>query len=449
MEGRFSEAWAVYPWPSANLLLAHFASLSGLPLETAAHVLALLWHLLLAWAFLDLLRSLGADRATLVAGTVLLLSLAHLNEYRAFVGRDHGYWAWLITALALYFRHVGRRHWATALGAGMALCIAFLFRVEGAILIAFAPLMLLANRVPRPSRLAGALWMLAPALAGLLLVVLLYPDRGLATFGRMGEWSQYLTRTLGLWQSGFSAKGEALAKAVLVPWSAQFGLTGVVATLTAIYLIVLIEATGWLASALALHAAASRPVRTRLRHGGLLLGFIVVLLLIPAGLLSTQFFVTGRHLVPLALLAALPAAFALADLWQQRSRAMRGVLVVLLLVTLHDGAVTRASDKAYLKEAAYWARATYGAAAEIHADQRVLAWYAESPAAMTGPMQTLAAQVQARTLSYAPEAARPALLLTVDRQETGKAEWLQSVLGKPAQRFSNKKGDAVLVWPPG
>ncbi len=450
LDGRFSEAWAVYPWPFANLLTAGFSWLTGLGPEISAHLLAFIWQLVLAWAFLDLLRTLGADRATLIAGGVLFLTLAHFNEYRGFIGRDHGYWALLFTGLALFFRHVERRHWAMAVGAGLAQCLAFLFRVEGAILIVVAPVFLLASRAPWRMRMAGAAWMVLPALVGLLLVWLLYPDREIASLGRMDEWSAHVSHTLDLWRSGFAAKGEALARAILTPWSAQFGLLGVIATLTAIYLVVLIEATGWVASALALYLASTRTLHAQLKNGGLLLGFIMVLLLIPAGFLATQSFITGRHMLTPALLLVVPAAFALAALWQRwaHHRVACGIMAVLLLVTLWDGVGNRSSDKGYIRDAATWARASYGAE-RLLADQDVLAWYAGAPSLIPGKVQQLATSITRKQRPASFDAPHPALLISVSRKDKTLEPWLRTELGPPVQRFANRKGDAVLVWAPG
>ena len=96
----------------------------------------------LDYVFVALVEELEADRKTVWFGAFVILSLPYVNEKRAEVIRDIGYWAFVVTSLLLFLRFGARPSLGRALAWSLSALTATLFRIEG-----FAALLASADQV--------------------------------------------------------------------------------------------------------------------------------------------------------------------------------------------------------------------------------------------------------------------------------------------------------------
>ncbi|ATE62296.1 hypothetical protein [Thauera sinica] len=176
LDGGLDAALELYPWPAYSVLFALVSRFTGLALEDAAHLVnAGLW-VLLADAFIRLHARLEPDTGKPWVAALVFLSfpkLAHGLE----IYRDWGYIAFALFAIVPLCRfwqeERGRVGDALLWQAGATM--ATLFRVEGAVLLALAPLALLLQDRPWRERLRRASLVGAcavPALVAVLAFVL-------------------------------------------------------------------------------------------------------------------------------------------------------------------------------------------------------------------------------------------------------------------------------------
>ncbi|MEO1200140.1 MAG: hypothetical protein AAFX39_13050 [Pseudomonadota bacterium] len=162
-EGRVADALEAYKWPGYPLLLAIVVWLGAPTLYIAAQTVSILSVLAIQLGLIGIARRLGLPAQIVVL--VGLLAIAHpgLIEHRGLVIRDVPYAAWFV--LTVYCAVRGTQEGILIWGALalIAALVATSFRLEGAVLVAFVPLLLLLSNAQR-----GA-WKALLILVGLVL----------------------------------------------------------------------------------------------------------------------------------------------------------------------------------------------------------------------------------------------------------------------------------------
>src|SRR6185437_14432921 len=85
----------------------------------------------------------GGDRQTQIFAAIVILLFPYLNHDRDNILRDFGYYAFGLISLYYFIRYFKYPNWRNAICWNVSIVIATLFRVEGLILSALAPLALL------------------------------------------------------------------------------------------------------------------------------------------------------------------------------------------------------------------------------------------------------------------------------------------------------------------
>ncbi|MCB1924833.1 MAG: hypothetical protein KDJ27_14015 [Gammaproteobacteria bacterium] len=135
LAGGVGDAFRVFNWPFYGILIGITHQLTLIDLEYSAHLLDAVLVASACAAFVAVYLELypGTQHAWLAA--LLLLALPIVNEYRDFVIRDFGFWAFVLGALYFFLRFDRRRSLLDATLWQVALCLAIAFRIEG---VAFA-----------------------------------------------------------------------------------------------------------------------------------------------------------------------------------------------------------------------------------------------------------------------------------------------------------------------
>jgi len=455
LAGDWRGAFALYPWPFYSWLIALTHLGTGFAFEHCAHLLNALFQAATVWAFITVVKELGADRRVMAAAALVILLHPGLNEYRPFVVRDFGYWAFYLLALLWLLRFFKRPSTGSALAWGGVMVAATLFRIEGLVILVLLPLALLFQRdvafPTRLGRLGTAQLVTLAVLAVLLGWVLLGHSIETSRLTEPAQWLQQFWRQLA---GGFQQKASALSQAILNKYSMGYAVAGVLAVLVVILVTKLVVALSPLYALLALHAWRGRLVPT-LAENGRVLGWLVLLqTTMVAGFLANHFFVTGRYPMALALTIMLLAPFSLVALydgwrenqgaWRRRRWLFPAVCAVLLWMAV-DGLYSFGASKTYLRDAGLWLEERTPPEARLHSNSKPLTFYAgkrERNWARGFNWDETAQLVQDgswRSYDY--------LAIAIDRKHPERLEVLQAALGRePVARFVNNRGDQALIF---
>lgn len=447
---------AIYPWPFYSWLVALLHQATGLGLEPAARLLDVALQALAVWAFITVVRELGGDRRTLLAAALVVLVHAPFNEYRSFVVRDFGYWAFYLVALGWFLRNFKTPGIGPALAWGASMVLATLFRIEGLVILLLAPLALLFA----PDRsFAARCGQLAKAqiVTLALLVVLgawLLAGAPIEQAGRLAEPMQWLQQLWVQLEGGLSQKAAGLAQAILNQYSSSYAMAGVLALLLVILLGKTIGALTPLYALLALHAWRSRLIPVPAGAGRVLAWLVLVQTAILVGFLVNNFFLPGRYAMAWALTVMLAVPFslvALYDRWSSRAaggRAARWLfpaICVVLVAMLVDGLWSFGTSKAYLREAGLWVNARTSPASKVHSNDPIVAYYAGNR--RENWKRAFTWQETAELLKTKSWSEYDYVAVEVDRRHPERTAALAAALGRaPVAQFANRRGDRVLVF---
>ncbi|MEO5574258.1 MAG: hypothetical protein ABIR48_07235 [Gammaproteobacteria bacterium] len=390
-QGNWPAARALYEWPFYSALIASISHLSGLGIEASAQGLNALLFALIVYAFIGVVGEMGGGRRTLIAAALVILLQPQLNEHRADIFRDNGYWAFYLLALWLFIKYFKMPRLCYAWAWGISIVIALLFRIEGMVFLCLLPLTLLLKHdmilSQRLRALAGAY---VVGLAGLFLLAVWWaidPVAALHNVGRLGEplsWLSYVWQGLG---GHLQEQAARLNQAILNQFSASHALQAVIATLLTLLFSSLISALSLVYALLILHSFVSGSFRARLPDDmrKIILWLVLINLVVLSVFLVKMFFLTGRYPMPAALTLMLILPFHLTwlagkwharDLSQFKQTAQLGLIAVVIFAVAVDGLVNFGPSKYYLKTAGLWIAKQLPADAKLYTNDEVVAYYA-------------------------------------------------------------------------
>ncbi len=135
----FSEMLSVFSWPFYPITIAWFHALSGVSLETSAYTINALLHIIFSITCLRVYEEIRTHNLSLWIPALLILALPIVNDYRVYVIRGHGFWAFMLLALLFFIRYYKQPSIRNALLWQCFATIGTLFRIEGVVFLALAP----------------------------------------------------------------------------------------------------------------------------------------------------------------------------------------------------------------------------------------------------------------------------------------------------------------------
>jgi hypothetical protein len=164
--------WPFYPWCVA---VAHQA-LWFTHIEQTAHFINALFIGATCLLFIRIYVEITEGEGSPWVAAILVLTLVGINKYRADVMKDFAYWCFYLAGFYSLLRYYKRPNWAAAAGWQLFTILAFLFRIEGIVIIVLGPLAMLLKKVSLKERIvqASALYLVyAVGLIAAVVVVLL------------------------------------------------------------------------------------------------------------------------------------------------------------------------------------------------------------------------------------------------------------------------------------
>ena len=318
LEQDFSAAYAIYKWPLYASLIAVVKQLSGMSLIMAAYAVNTLLQIILTLSFISLVKQLGGNQRCQWFALIVLLANPYLNDYRSFIMRDFGYWAFLLLSMSILMTAVNKQRFLAALTAGVTLCVGALFRVEGIAFALLLPLTLLfANTLSRRKKITYLFAAILPVLVGLFAFVFIahaFNQDNIRAVGRMDHVMNLASAFSTISDNVTTIIGQM--KSTVLDYQSQRGASVIViAGLLGLLLFEIIKVANPVLFLFAAYAAKRhfmpRTYGKRLCKSALLINLAILLYFV-----GTFAFLSGRYVIPLSLIFLLWAPFTIEHFYQ-------------------------------------------------------------------------------------------------------------------------------------
>jgi hypothetical protein len=419
-------------WQFMSILMAGLASLTGLAPETAGHVL----NAFLLAGTCGLLVAITRHRLPEAAWAACLVVLAMpaYNGYRSELLREFGFWFFCMLAFWLAMRWEESPRWREAIACQLALAAATLFRLEA---VVFYPALMLwqAFAAPAGQRLRRVFVIGCLPLAGAALVVVLFGSGLIALPSRVAFYLEAANPLHKLQLFGEAA--GRMTESVLNKYSREEAAYVLFFGLLSIIPVKFLKMSGVFVVPLVC-SFAIQPARAALARWQPLPWVFLAHVLVLAAFVTHQFFLVGRY-VSLLNLIAVPVVAAGLALLMRRFPRWRMLMVALALVTMAANVISLSPRKTHIVEAGRWLGVNAHDATRVGVDNARIAYYAgwRTSQAVSLDRPALAAALTEKRIDM--------VAIEVPREATDIEKWLAEHHLQPVQRFANKAGDAVIV----
>ncbi|MBD3633531.1 MAG: hypothetical protein HUJ23_01315 [Methylophaga sp.] len=358
----------IYDWGFFTLLVAWLSKLFSSPIEFTASALNSILFVIFTDALLMVSRQLLPNLRQVAIAAVLILAFFTINDYRDFIIRDTGYWAFTILALYHLIRFQNNFTLSSAINWQLAMLAAILFRIEGVVLIGLLPLFVFYNQTLKTSIKN---WLSLNSLTIPLLIILsalvVSQDGWLQAFGKVDDYLIYLnTEALSL---RADQRLTVLEERVLSPFAAEYSELILYSGLLVMLAYKLLEGLSLGYLLLLGIAWRQNSIFIDIPHRHLIIWFFTLNLLILVAFVFRQYFMISRYCVMTVIgmfLLVLPYLTRLIEeTWLSRRRWWLALFTFIVLAGLID-TFHSTNSKAYIKNTAIWA------AHELQAEDRLL-----------------------------------------------------------------------------
>lgn len=446
----WQEAIKHYSWPFYSILIVWLSKLTHLSFENSTYVLNAALLVIIVTSFITLIEELGGSRFVQFIGALIILSHPQLHHYQHYIVRGFGYWAFSLLALLNFIRFYKHLKWRYALGWGIFISAAILFRPEGLVLCCLGPLvLLLRSETTLLNKLVSIFKAYSFNIIAISIIIVWWlntPNRTSAQLGRLSEFWDQLQNGLILLSTNINEKAAIISQTVLNNYSKKFGLTMVISGLTGIYLYKLV-ATLWPVHTLLFgHAFWKRLMPADKGIKKVIIYFSILNLVIPAIFLGQQFFISYRFLMPASLFLLLWTPFSLHYIMQKwldkkavfKDNFLFPALALAFLIMFVYAFIPPKQSKAYIVSAGTWLRDNRPEQSNLYTNNFRLSYYAGKKFIKWNVSDNLTIPQWSSNDFVA--------LKTKQKHYEKIKNILLTLKLKPGKIFANKEGDMIAVF---
>jgi hypothetical protein len=380
-------AMSIYRWPFYSILIALLSKITHLSLLHSTYFLNALLDTGTVIIFIMLIKELGGSRKTQIIGAFIIITFPFLNHFRDDVLRGHGYYPFALLAILYLIRYARSYQWHYAISWALAAILATLFRIEGAVLVYFLPLILLFT--PK-LKLTFKIKKLIQAYTILLIIscgiILFYPHILYHT-SRIPEFIHQLANGWQLTLNTLQMKAKAINTIGIWPISEYRGTSayflggGLVAT----YLGRLISTFGLLYVILSIYAIVQKTVPADRPAKMVWLYAILLNIILTSIFLCQELFLSFRYIALLCFLLLLGVPFALEKIyinWKTYqpiitgSRWLLPLIIIGLIYTAANGIGHFGPSKTYIVKGGQWINNNTPINSKLYSNDIQLYYYA-------------------------------------------------------------------------
>jgi hypothetical protein len=374
-----------YGWYGYSILIALADRVLPGGLVAGAHILNTLSYALLVFAFIKICTEFKASRRIELFAALTILCFPLLNEMRYFLIRDFAFWAFTLLGFLLLLHYQRDRKLLTALYCGLALLAAIVFRLEGLLLAAIAPLSLLVGpgTTTAKVRLAGKLLLVLSS--AILLVFIVTSSAGINLLNLMQYAYRHYLPLLFNFNELVTMTAQDLNQALFTPenfpGSNNTGHGFVVLLFAYCYAVLanLVDALEVPFVVLLLYSYVRGYLFIPLHLRATFAAYVIASVLALLCFIFIMHFLTHRYatLLCLLLLTLIPVALnniyehAIAHKLRKKFNIVFGSLFGYLLI---NSLISFGYSKQYIEDAGAWAAAEVPAAANLRTNNFALAY---------------------------------------------------------------------------
>ncbi|KPJ67371.1 MAG: hypothetical protein AMJ43_03670 [Coxiella sp. DG_40] len=446
------QAVLIYRWPLYPILIASVANIFHLSLLHSAYFLNAILDTVTVVLFIMLVKELGGTRRLQIIAAFVILFFPYLNHFRHNVLRGHGYYAFALLAILFLIYYCRSYQWRYAIGWGLAVILATLFRIEGAVLACFLPLILLfkpgqkfiLNLKYITQAYIVHFFVIALILIYSFIVTLSHPSGfHIPYLSRLSEFIYQMTNGMQNAWHVLQAKAAAMKSIGIWPEALYRGVITYFLTggLIAVYIGLLIATFGLLYLILSIYSLTRKIIPFDWSTKAVWTGAILLNVIVTVVFLCQQFFLSYRYIALLCLLLLLSIPFALEKLyinWKARRKLMRSrwmfPLVCLGLMYTVIGSVTHfGPSKTYIIKAGQWIDKNTFPISKLCCNDEQLFYYANRRGLNAADFSQ-----NQKQCDY--------LALKITKHEIHDNKYLKYLEMHPIKLFHNERGDKVLIF---
>ena len=379
LSGGLAAAKAIYDWPVFSILIAWLHQFTTLPLESCGFILNSFFFIVLTDALVLISSLLIKSRQQLTIAAALILCFVPINEYRDFILRDPGYWAFSSIALYHFMQFTKNPNYFSATLWQVFIVTAVLFRIEGSVLLLALPVYLFFT-FPTLSAVGYFLQSLYLAISAAILALLTLASQAELSdaFGKFESILQYLNFDTYIEKLGNAS--FVLEQQVLNQYSDEYAHLILIAGLLAMLAYKLLKTFS--ISYIIIYVISTSSANTHLqpRLQKLLLYFFLINIFILCTFLFKAYFISSRYtvlaLISLLLLFQSRLCNGLESLWLEKKTLLMTIVGLCLFYNVADTA-TSSSSKTYIKDTALWAAHNIPERSLVMTDDEFMLYYFE------------------------------------------------------------------------
>ncbi len=356
LSGGLAATRTIFDWPAFSILVAWVSQITPFSIETSAFVTNSILFLLLTDALVLISSLIVSSQRQLIIASILILGFTPINEYRDFIIRDVGYWAFCSLALYQFMKFLQSPSYCAASLWQALMLVAILFRIEGSVILLGLPAFLLFVH-PLPAafkQLFQTYYLLI--ISSIIVVVFVLSQTDIVTaFAKLASIpSTYLN--FNEYVEKLITNSEIIKTHILNKYSKDYAPLMIVAGLLAMLTYKVLKLFS--VSYLIIYLTTRLGNVITSRHQSLLLYFFSLNILILTIFLFKQYFVSGRYavlaLIGLLLIVIPRFCHNIEQFWLNRKLLPLTLIGLALFYSVADTA-TLSSSKTYIRDTALWA----------------------------------------------------------------------------------------------
>lgn len=457
-------AIAVYNWPFYSILISITSRFLNLSLLSAAYLINTVLVIITTITFITIIKTLGGTRRTQILAACIILIFPYYNHMLNDIMRGFGYIAFFLVALLFLIRYSSKPSWRNALGWGIAMLIAMLFRIEGAMFFCAGPIALFLNRQWSFKNRFIYFIKAHAVLISIISIVLMWmfvKNNSITMLGDTHSTGR-LAFLFSQFQHGFTQiihefniRENIYRTMILNRYSDELAPHMLFGGLITLFIITLFKTLSPIYLILSAYGICQRLITGKKPQNTtalkIIITFILLNILVLSVFLGQRYFLSGRYLLALCLLLMLWVPFGLEkiwDNWKQKKLIMTGKrwvfpLICLLLISMAaDDLLRIGPSKTYVVDAGQWIEKNTDQKATLFANSTQLIFYAQRDANEIKSRIDLVKRLNTETIQQYDYFA-----ILIKRKKPELADTVKKIFQRePIKEFKNRRGDRVFIF---
>ncbi len=454
--GHWSQGVKTHAWPLYSILLTLTQKVSGLGFQSSAHVLSIIGFALACSGLTILVRAVGGDSRTMLAGMLLMLASPYMvDTVLPMVVRDQLFWGAHIWSVIFFFQFYRERTILSAFAWGVTGLVAVLLRIEALIYLLFLPLALLAD-INTPWRrrwvdMGKANWMFLLMIMAVIGAFIFFPSQSrYLIFSHDHSPIFVAEQVYGQLMQGIAAKSMVYSEQVMGGYLKEYALPGIFLTLGFAVLSKAISSAGWIQIGIILAGRVFKNYASKPLWGHVFSWLIFLSLVNAVFIILANFLLPKRYLMPIAFVILVYAAFGLAAVYEQsREHRLNNKWLfptVVFAIAIQLLVIIWPADSGRMPsiQAAQWISSHVPKDSRIYYDSRRIRYYVTGDSSMRGQDDWAVVQEHfssdvIRQFDY--------MVVRISKRNPERQEYLTQKAGMaPVATFDNGRGDRVLIY---